>query len=159
MVRHYESQTFLFLIWKKNSRYKILKTTKRCVCGRRGCRDDSTFKNADCSWKEDLSLVPSTHMGQLTTVCNSSLSDFSGFCTCLHTHTHTHTHARGLYFVNIRISTFIQDQQWLEVSTLLPRNPNRKLTLASILAPRLLRHTKKDRTVHVLVTEFKGRVR
>lgn len=39
---------------------------------------------------EDLSLVPSTHMGQLTTVCNSSLWSsltFAHVRACAYTHT------------------------------------------------------------------------
>ena len=45
------------------------------------------------SCQEVLSSVPRTHMGQLTTACNSgsrALTPF-GFCSPLHTHVHTCT--------------------------------------------------------------------
>lgn len=54
-----------------------------------------------------------------------------------------------------RISVLIQDQQWLQVPIFSPRNPKKKLILASILALRLLEHANEERTLRILRTEFK----
>ena len=60
-----------------------------------GKRDSLVIESA-VALPEDSSLVPSTHVRQLTTACDSSsgvtdaLFDLSR--QWIHTHTHTHTH-------------------------------------------------------------------